>query len=189
VKTPATQRIVDAVEAEFGSKVSVGAWACRKIAGSRTWSQHSWTEGEYEGNAADIFGSTATLDAVFTFIVHRFPEEVKTILWRVKNHWDHVHVDTWPTGYGTPPCGGGSLRVKHRDGKIGRTFDTGADMPLSQDDLDKIAELLVDPAYLKRIEDAVWYRLVTNPVSGQQRGAQALLADAVKYSHQAATKP
>ena len=46
---------------------------------------------------------------------------MKVVLWKVKNHFDHVHFDTWPTGIGTPPCKGGALRVLHEDGKIGRT--------------------------------------------------------------------
>jgi hypothetical protein len=47
---------------------------------------------------------------------------VKAVLWRVKNHFDHVHFDTWPTGIGKPPCKGGALRVQYEDGTIGRTF-------------------------------------------------------------------
>jgi hypothetical protein len=35
----------------------------------------------------------------------------------------------WPKGYMTPPCAGGSLRVKHIDGNIGSVFtsDIGDD--------------------------------------------------------------
>lgn len=65
----------------------------------------------------------------------------------------------------------------------GKAWDLGLeqqggdeDMALTADDLNKIA-------------DAVWFRLVTHPVTGEKRGAQALLADAVKYAADAAAKP
>ena len=122
MKTPNTQTIVDAVLAEF-PQVRVGAWACRHIAGTLTWSQHSWTEGNYEGNAADFFAPTIILDQVAGFIRREYPELVAHLLWRVKNHFDHVHLDTWPQGYMLPPCKGGELRVKHKDGTVGRTFN------------------------------------------------------------------
>jgi len=118
--TPNTQRIADAVEARFD--VRTGFWLCRRIVGTFTWSQHAWSEGNYEGNAVDIFGSVKTLDQVYYYVHSEFSEIAKTVLWRVKNHFDHVHVDTWPTGFGLPPCAGGALRVRHRDGSIGRTF-------------------------------------------------------------------
>lgn len=62
-------------------------------------------------------------------------------------------------------------------GKINTLAEGGDDdMPLSNEDLQKIA-------------DAVWFRLVTHPVTGEKRGAQALLADAVKFAADAAAKP
>ena len=140
MKTPETQQIVDAVVDEFGSRVRVGAWNCRPIAGTLIWSQHAYTENPetgviYEGNAADIFPTNLLVgDQVHGFIQRNYPDTVAHLLWRVKNHFDHVHVDTWPQGYGTPPCRGGSLRVQHRDGSIGRTFYVGDDLPLNDDD-------------------------------------------------------
>lgn len=132
MKTPNTQRIVDAVQEEFGSRVRVGAWLCRRIAGTFTWSQHAYTEEEYGylGNAADVFPDTqATGDRVAAFIRSEYAEIVKVVLWRVRDHFDHVHYDTWPTGIGTPPCKGGALRVRHKDGTIGRTFKPASPPP------------------------------------------------------------
>jgi hypothetical protein len=113
--TPNVQTILDGVVAEF-PQVRHGAWACRRIAGTITWSQHSWE------NAVDIFVSPILGDQVYSFIREEYAEHVKVILWRVKNHFDHVHVDPWPTGIATPPCKGGGLLVKHKDGKVGRIF-------------------------------------------------------------------
>lgn len=88
---------------------------CRPIAGTRQWSQHSWPG----SNAQDIFGSTARLDQVAAYLrVNKVRFGIKTILWRVKDHYDHVHADMWPTGYGTPPCGRGRERYQYSDGKI-----------------------------------------------------------------------
>ena len=41
---------------------------------------------------------------------------VRVRLWRVKNHYNHIHVDFWPRGWATPPCAGGSPRYKYPDG-------------------------------------------------------------------------
>lgn len=73
---------------------------CRKIAGSSRWSQHAYK------NASDVFGPTGTLDRVAAHA--RSLNYVANVLWRVKNHYDHVHVDFHPQGRGTPNCMGGS---------------------------------------------------------------------------------
>lgn len=96
---------------------------CRRIAGSLTWSQHSWPG----GNARDIFGpdklaspsSQALLDEVATYLrIQRLTFGIKVILWRVPNHYNHVHVDMWPTGWGLPPCAGGEERYRYSNGRI-----------------------------------------------------------------------
>lgn len=96
---------------------------CRRIAGSRTWSQHSWPG----GNARDIFGpdkkpspsSQALLDAVAAYLrSNQIRYGIKRILWRVPDHWNHVHADMWPTGYGFPPCAGGLERYCYSDGRV-----------------------------------------------------------------------
>lgn len=136
MKTPRVQGLVDDVIDRY-KVVTVGAWSCRYILGTFTWSQHSYTEGEYEGNAADFFGPIPILDSVAWYL--RQQPNVKAVLWRVKNHFDHVHLDTWPTGIGTPPCKGGPLRVKHKDGTIGRTFNVEPYVPPPIGDYDMTA--------------------------------------------------
>lgn len=189
MKTPATQLIVDAVEAEFGSKVRTGAWLCRRIAGTLTWSQHSWTEADkgYAGNAADIFPDTMAIgDAVFTFIVSNFPAEVKTILWRVKNHFDHVHVDTWPTGIATPPCVGGGLLVKHRDGRVAGTFGAQAPAPVPPPPpipvpIPPIMEDIVPPITPDSPPEAIRFiQLLINDVFGQGMKANGIWGEGME---------
>lgn len=96
---------------------------CRPIAGSGTWSQHSWPE----GNARDIFGpdkkpspsSQALLDTVAAYLrTNQTRFGIKRILWRVKDHYNHIHGDMWPTGYGFPPCAGGIERYRYSDGRV-----------------------------------------------------------------------
>jgi hypothetical protein len=93
-----------------------------------TWSQHAYTQDNhldpnFEGNAADLFPPTMAYgDQVAAWLRSEFPEVMKVVLWRVKNHFDHVHFDTWPTGINLPPCRGGHLQVRHKDGKVGREF-------------------------------------------------------------------
>lgn len=96
---------------------------CRKIAGTLVWSQHSWPG----GNARDIFGpdklpsssSQALLDVVAAYLkANRGLFGIRTILWRMPDHYNHVHADMWPTGYGIPPCAGGRERYQYSDGRI-----------------------------------------------------------------------
>jgi hypothetical protein len=88
---------------------------CRPIAGTRVYSQHAWPG----GNARDIFGPVWMLDRVANHLrtVQR-RLGIKQILWRVKDHYDHVHADMWPTGIGIPPCAGGTERYRYSTGKI-----------------------------------------------------------------------
>lgn len=96
---------------------------CRPIAGTSTWSQHSWPG----GNARDVFGpdmrpseaSQLLLDKVATYLrANRYRFGIKVILWRVKDHFNHIHFDPWPTGIGIPPCHGGVERYRYSDGSI-----------------------------------------------------------------------
>ena len=103
-----------------------GRYNCRKISGSSAWSQHSWGP-----NALDLYPpkhiSYATqrqeyqdyLDIVDGFIRQHLSElNVRVRLWRVKNHYNHIHIDFWPRGWSTPPCAGGSPRYKYPDGSV-----------------------------------------------------------------------
>lgn len=104
-------------------EVRAGVWNCRKISGTNTWSQHSW------GNALDLHHvgwpyeisdrNYAFLDPIYAWL-KTYQEElsIRVLLWRVKDHHNHIHLDGWPKGYGQPPCDGGSLRMQYNDGRV-----------------------------------------------------------------------
>jgi hypothetical protein len=122
--TPNMQAVYDYVKGKYG--YDVGIYNCRKISGSQTYSQHSWS------NANDIYiTDRITQDAVAADLRRTFGGQIRNVLtWRYNAaHWNHIHVDMWPKGYMTPPCKGGTLRVKHIDGSIGTMFtsDIGDD--------------------------------------------------------------
>lgn len=98
--TPAIADVWRAVWGEFGSRISSwGIFNCRKISGSTTYSQHAWA------NAWDIRGTTSTLEDVARYLNNNKSRlGIANILWRVPNHYDHVHVDCHPTRTGVPPC-------------------------------------------------------------------------------------
>lgn len=107
---------------------------CRLISGTLTWSQHAYSDEDKDqfGNAVDVMSDSAVLlDEVVAYVRATYASYVAHLLWRVKDHGPafppmHFHLDTWPQGYAPwpkkPPCKGGTLRVKHQDGKIGTQF-------------------------------------------------------------------
>jgi len=122
--TPALGRFMTAVRREFPD-IKLGLYNRRRIAGSLSWSQHSWP------NAADLFftvyGDTSAAHQLRLAEVARWlrtayphPEDVRYLLWLVKNHYDHIHIDFWPKGYGTPSKlrGGLDNRYKTKDGRV-----------------------------------------------------------------------
>lgn len=109
--TPNAQRFRDDILARFRTR-KIESKACRKISGTSSWSQHSWE------NALDIFPvDRAEGDKIYAR--YRTNWNVRTSLWQVKDHYDHIHLDFWPYGYSTPPCAGGRLLVKHHAVKGG----------------------------------------------------------------------
>lgn len=110
------------VEASFDGITHVGVYNCRRISGSQTYSQHSWP------NAIDIHVTNGTWtatpaekavgDAIFAALLDKFGDHLKEKLWWTMNHWNHIHVSTYPYGYSTPPCAGGAQRIKFKDGHV-----------------------------------------------------------------------
>ena len=122
--TPNMQVVHDYVLRDYGR--DVGVYTCRRISGSQTYSQHSWS------NANDIYTEDKGLqDQIAADIKYQFGDNIRNVLtWRYNAaHWNHLHVDMWPKGYLTPPCKGALLRVKHKNGNIGSVFtsDIGED--------------------------------------------------------------
>lgn len=183
LKTPNVQYIQDAVEAEFGSQVRCGAWLCRRIDGTFTWSQHAYhqenhLDPDFFGNAVDIFPvSMAVGDQVKEFVLDEFGEVVAHFLWRVKNHFNHGHLDTWPQGINLPPCKGGQLQVRHKDGRVGREFTY---------DFDNTPPLPSDPDPVPPIMEDVLLPLVHNPkVESQDVGRLQELINETFYPNHA----
>lgn len=83
---------------------SWGVANCRKIASGTRWSYHS---PDPYAQAWDIHGSTATLDEVARYLAaNRERLKIIELLWRVTNHYDHIHVAVEPRRnvYATPSC-------------------------------------------------------------------------------------
>lgn len=107
--TPKLRRIVEAVRRKFPD-VTVQTFACRKIAGSSSWSQHAYA------NAADLFrdGWPDSLDPV-----HAYLKKIQgqmggycELIFRQQAggspHLNHIHVSAAPCRSGTPQCAGGN---------------------------------------------------------------------------------
>lgn len=103
--------IRDYIEDRWPDVTSKGVYNRRKIAGTNTWSQHAWA------NAWDIgppkgepYYNAPTLDDVARHMrdlrsrgVLVNGAQIGTILWRVRNHYDHIHIERAPKQRGTPP--------------------------------------------------------------------------------------
>lgn len=91
------------VLSRFSGTSNGGVQECRKIANSNTWSQHAW------GNAVDVMvPNLATGDRVYAWtLANKSRYGLGSVLWRVKDHYDHVHVEGLPKQTGTPPCASG----------------------------------------------------------------------------------
>ena len=108
--TDATARFVEKLNARFPEVQSLGIYNRRPIAGTSTWSQHSW------GNAVDITTADwlelreltpahyALLDEVYEWIMANYASlAARYVLWRRPSHYNHIHIDFHPKGTGTPP--------------------------------------------------------------------------------------
>ena len=96
---------------------------CRKIARTNTYSQHSWP------NARDLYHQhysystdprhQAYLAEVYAFLVtHKRDLSIRTMIWRKRDHFNHIHIDGYPKGYGTPKCAGGTYRMQYSNGDV-----------------------------------------------------------------------
>ena len=143
--TPHLERIKAAVLLRFRDAI-FGQYNCRRRNGWN-WSQHAGSEPAegYRGNAVDIvhkdhgYGDKspahqAWLDRVNAFLVqNREALELNELIWRKRNHFDHIHTSPWPKLYDAglykPPCEGGNLIVVHKGGRRGATFQVPAPPP------------------------------------------------------------
>lgn len=89
--------------ARFPRAANWGIYSCRHIAGSSTWSQHAWA------NAVDLAPpDRAYGDKMAEFVrANAGALRIEHLLWQVRDHYDHIHVDFTPNFTGTPTCAGG----------------------------------------------------------------------------------
>jgi hypothetical protein len=98
--TPRVKAFVKPVWDEFPQLTSWGVFNCRHIAGSSSWSEHSWADAIDLHAPSMVYG-----DQVYRWCMSnkgRF--DITRVLWRVASHYDHLHVDFDPDHSGTPPC-------------------------------------------------------------------------------------
>lgn len=93
------QEIYRSVRDAFPGVTDWGGLVCRRASHNWSiWSQHAY------GRAWDVHPSSmAQGDAIKRFVDENWGSKTK-VVWRVKAHWDHLHVELVPTGTGTPPC-------------------------------------------------------------------------------------
>ncbi|KKK60229.1 hypothetical protein LCGC14_3026440 [marine sediment metagenome] len=147
--TPNLRIINDYIKVKYD--LATGVTSCRRISGSQTYSQHSWS------NAGDIYTSDRFLQrTIAADLKASFGDAICNILTYEYNaaHWNHIHVDLWPKGWLIPPCAGGQLRIKDRDG----TVTYGVPFPLTIKEDTDMAILTNDEqeelqAFLKALKD------------------------------------
>lgn len=135
--TPHIQIIQREIQARW-PHLNFGLHNCRHISRKswKPWSQHAASEPgkDYYSNAVDIHDPydnylSATLDQVYAYLVkNRARFHIRVVLWRTTDHYDHIHVDTWPmmkdNWWYKPPCKGGTLITINEDGTTQNTFAT-----------------------------------------------------------------
>ncbi len=93
-------KIHSALVDKFDGWESWGICNIRYISGSSVWSQHSWC------NAEDVHATSAKLDAINKFLIEQRERgllPVGKVLWRVADHYGHLHYEASPAMTGTPP--------------------------------------------------------------------------------------
>jgi len=116
------EELTDLLDSSTHSAWPIGFYACRdKTSGSGNWSDHAW------GNALDIMrlwkgtdpvnaqpGVPHYLDRIYEHLevnLTRFDLRRSQLLWRVPQHFNHIHASFNHRGVGDPPCDGAPLRT------------------------------------------------------------------------------
>lgn len=92
--------VLSVLKSEFPKGSNGGISVVKKISGSNTWSQHAW------GNAVDFMVPSLEYgDQVYRYVAsHKTSLGVGTVLWRVKDHYNHLHIEGANKQRGTPPA-------------------------------------------------------------------------------------
>lgn len=179
--TPNLERIKAAVSAEFPDAI-YGQFNCRRRNAVGNWSQHAGSEPAkgYKGNAVDIvhkdhgYGDTsaahqAWLDDVNAFlVVYRVELDLNELIWRKRNHYDHIHTSPWPKLHDfplyKPPCKGGDLIVRYADKTRGDTFgDPGPPSSMEDDVIIRASMQNQNEAYYVWLQGVTTYPIGDDP--------------------------
>jgi hypothetical protein len=149
---------------EAWPSLKYGIYNRRKIAGTTTWSQHSWP------NAVDLFftryGDTSPVhqsmleDLSEWLYFNTSLDEVRNTLWNIPAHYDHIHIDFWPRGYGVPSIvrGGVDNLYKTIDGRVisqAQLKQEGDEMPqFTEEEAKSLRAFLAE---LKNVGSSVYF--------------------------------
>ena len=104
--------LLDDVWREFpGMWQNWGIHVCRKIAGSASWSQHSWDDAVDFGVGNDKQAGDA-INAWLGRNEHKYGGYCERLWWlsntgdATTEHRDHIHLSLAPCHHGVPPCSG-----------------------------------------------------------------------------------
>jgi len=134
--TPNIARIRDRLDLMWPGSLTFQFYNRRHIGSNplKKWSQHAGSEPErgWYGNAVDIFDPTDSYDSALLDDVHAYLQQnrerlqIRTILWRVAHHHDHIHCDTWPKladeFWRRPPPKGPVVTIS-KSGKVSNSYE------------------------------------------------------------------
>lgn len=152
------------LQKEFPS-LRAGQWNCRYIGNDpdRGWSTHAWGAG-LDISHKDWGYSTnpvhqAWLDSVALWLEqYRYELSIKVMLWRVADHYNHIHVDFWWHDDGDPPCDGGVLEQVNSQG-LHAFGDQGPENGYWEGPGMGVYEDYVAGIVTGYAEDATWFRM------------------------------
>jgi hypothetical protein len=186
--TSAAERCEIAVAARFpGYVVLVGQYNRRLIAGSSTWSQHAFANADdfhlSIGRSANAEEKAKGDEIAAWLRANALALGIRTVLWWVKDHFDHIHVDYWPMGIGTPPLSStGVASFRYSDG---RTVSQRIQLvPPEGEGVEEDMELTEEN--YKKIGEAVLFKTFSDPVSGGVRGIAHHIVQGYKQATDAA---
>lgn len=200
--TPGIQRLAAAVYREFPDVSSFGVYNPRHIGSAswRPWSQHAGCEPArgWWGNAWDMTSPAsvlthgprgpsnpvhmAYLDLLYLWLRSRRDSlRINELLWRVPDHFDHIHGSTWPKMaddfWRKHPTKGGAVLTIAKDGTRSDTYRLEADMAqgLTQGDsgkqvvrLQRLLNALASPPVPALKVDGVYGALTASEVERYQ---------------------
>lgn len=103
--SPVLLKVREEVTARWPQVRDLGICNCRRQRRNpNKWSQHAYGKA-WDAGVPDL----ATGDAIYRYLTtNRVRLGVGKILWRIPDHFNHLHIEEANTGVGTPECAGGS---------------------------------------------------------------------------------